>query len=240
LMVTSATYRQSSILRPEVREVDDQNQLYARGPRGRMDAEMIRDNALAVSGLLSLKLGGPPVHPSQPPGIWENKVGGAPVRYEISEGEDRYRRGIFTVWKRASPYPAFISFDAPNRLTCVARRAHSNTPLQALTVLNDPVYVEAAQALATRVLKENPSAGVEEKIRCAFELCLAREPKASEMQLLRRLYEAQLQASKAAPAIAEKLLPDAAKNTGVDAAQFAAWYSIASALLNLDETITKG
>jgi hypothetical protein len=239
LIVTSATYRQSSRVTPELRERDDQNKLYARGPRFRMDAEMIRDNALTAAGLLSLKMGGAPVHPYQPPGIWENKVGGLAVSYEISDGEDRYRRGIYTVLKRTSPYPSFITFDAPDRNTCVARRPRSNTPLQALTMLNDPVYVEAAAALAKRVLKEKGAASVEEKIRLAFELCTARLPDHTEVKVLTRLFQQQLQSSQNAGAQAEKLLHDM-RPAGISAAEFAAWYSVASAILNLDETITKG
>jgi hypothetical protein len=239
LIVTSATYRQSARLTPELRERDDKNELYARGPRLRMDAEMIRDNALAAAGLLSLKMGGAPVHPYQPPGIWESKVGGVPVNYEISEGPDRYRRGIYTVIKRTSPYPAFITFDAPNRNTCIVRRPRSNTPLQALVMLNDPVYVEAAGALAKRVLKEKPSASIEEKIRHAFQLCTARPPDRSETAILIRLFEQQLQSGKNAAPDAAKLLQNT-RPEGMDPAEFAAWYGVASAILNLDETLTKG
>ncbi|MEO5803047.1 MAG: PSD1 and planctomycete cytochrome C domain-containing protein [Verrucomicrobiota bacterium] len=240
LIVTSAAYRQSSTVSPQSLERDDQNKLYARGPRFRMDAEMIRDNALAVAGLLSLKIDGAPVYPFQPPGLWESKLGGNPVSYEVSEGEDRYRRGIYTVLKRTSPYPSFISFDAPNRNACVVRRTRSNTPLQALTLLNDPVYVEAAQALAKRVVEEKPNASLEEKMRHAFEICLSRPPTGGEMKTLTRLYEEQLQSSRKDVATAEKLLRDFAKPKGIEAAEFAAWFSVASALLNLDETITKG
>jgi hypothetical protein len=240
LIVTSATYRQSSIVSEKLREVDDQNKLYSRGPRFRMDAEMIRDNALAVSGLLSLKLGGPPVRPYQPPGIWESKVGGDRVTYDISEGEDRFRRGLYTVIKRTSPYPSFITFDAPNRNACTVKRPRSNTPLQALTLLNDPVYVETAKALAKRVLDEKSSASVSEKIQYAFALCVARAPSAQETETLLRLYNEQLLASKNNIAAAAKLFSDIQKPKGVDAAEFAAWFSVASALLNLDEMITKG
>jgi hypothetical protein len=239
LIVTSATYRQSPALTPELRERDDQNNLYARGPRFRMDAEMIRDNALAISGLLSLNMGGPPVHPYQPADIWGSKVGGTQVTYEISPGEDRHRRGIYTVWKRTSPYPSFITFDAANRITCVVNRPHSNTPLQALTLLDDPVYVESAQWLAARVLRENAGASVENKIRRAFELCLARPPRETELRALLNLYQKQIEAASIDPE-AKRLLPEAFRAGGVDPAEFSAWYSVASALLNLDETITKG
>ena len=173
-IVTSATYRQSSRVTPELLERDDKNQLYARGPRIRMDAEMIRDNALAVAGLLSKKQFGPPVRPYQPDGLWV-KVGGAKVDYEVSPGEDRYRRGIYVVLKRGSPYPSFVNFDASARLACTAKRSRSNTPLQALTLLNDPVYVEAAQALAVRVLNERPKADVDERIDHMFRLCESRD-----------------------------------------------------------------
>jgi hypothetical protein len=239
LIVTSATYRQSSRITPELRERDDKNESYTRGPRFRMDAEMIRDNALAAAGLLSLKMGGAPVHPYQPPGIWESKVGGVPVNYEISEGADRYRRGIYTVIKRTSPYPTFITFDAPNRNTCVVRRPRSNTPLQALSMLNDPVYVEAAGALAKRVLKEKSSASIEEKIRYAFLLCTARPPDRFETEILLHLFQQQLHSGQGAAAQAAKSLQEL-RPQGVDAAEFAAWYSVASAILNLDETLTKG
>ena len=239
LIVTSATYRQSSRVAPELRERDDQNKLYARGPRFRMDAEMIRDNSLAVAGLLSLKMGGAPVHPYQPPGIWESKVGGNPVSYEVSNGEDRYRRGIYTVIKRTSPYPSFITFDAPNRNNCVVRRPRSNTPLQALTLLNDPVYVEAAGALATRVLKEKPASSVEERIAYAFQICTARLPDEREAKILTQLFHQQLQAASSNAANAKKLLRDA-RPAGMNESEFAAWYTVAAAILNLDETITKG
>jgi hypothetical protein len=189
-----------------------------------MDAEMIRDNALAAAGMLSLKLGGPPVRPYQPSGLWESKVGGVRVNYEMSEGEDRYRRGIYTVWKRTSPYPSFITFDAPTRNACTVKRARSNTPLQALTLLNDPVYVEAAAALAKRVLKEKPSASVEDRIRHGFVICTSRTPTPREVEILSRLYREQLEASKKEAASAEQ----------------DAWYAVATALLNLDESITKG
>ena len=240
LIVTSATYRQSANTTSHEAQADDQNKWLARGPRLRMDAEMIRDNALAAAGLLSLKIGGPPVRPYQPPGIWENKVGGTRVTYNLSEGEDRFRRGVYTVWKRTSPYPSFINFDAPNRNACVVRRLRSNTPLQALTLLNDPVYVEAAKALARRVLTEKASASLEDKLRFAFQLCLTRTPTGSELKTLLRLYHEQLASSRQHAGSAEKLLGDFQKPPGVDAAHFAAWYSVASALLNLDETITKG
>jgi hypothetical protein len=254
LIVTSATYRQSSSVTPELLQRDDRNTFYARGPRFRLEAEMIRDNALAVAGLLSPKLGGPPVKPYQPAGLWESKVGGLRVAYNVSEGEDRYRRGLYTVWKRTSPYPSFINFDATNRTACTVSRPRSNTPLQALTLLNDPVYVEAANALARRTLAEKPAGSVTERIRHAFQLCLSRAPAEREVQTLTRLYEEQLAASRTsspatpaspaakAPRKAAKAAksPESLKPSGIDPAELAAWQSVAAALLNLDETITKG
>jgi hypothetical protein len=217
LIVLSATYRQSSRLTPELLARDDQNRLLARGPRFRLEAEAIRDNALAIAGLLSPKLGGPPVRPYQPPGLWDAKVGGDRVTYEVSAGEDAYRRGLYTVWKRGSPYPSFMNFDASGRGACTVRRSRSNTPLQALTLLNDPVYVEAAAALAKRVARELPDATDDARLRHAFSLCVARPPAAMELGTLRQLLAQQR----------------AAKD------DTAAWQAVASALLNLDETITK-
>ena len=240
LMVTSATYPQSSGVTPQLVEKDDQNKLYARGPRFRMDAEMIRDNALSLSGLLSLKQGGAPVHPYQPPGIWESKVGGNAITYDVSEGEDRYRRGVYVVWKRTTPYPSFVNFDATERNACIIKRSRSNTPVQALTLLNDPVYVEAAAALARRVLTEKPSASFEEKIEAAFSYCLSRKPSAREVTVLKALYEDQLQASKKNPESAKKLLSGFSVPPAIGLPEFSAWHAVAWALLNLDETITKG
>ena len=152
LIVTSATYRQSSRATPELIERDPYNRLLARGPRFRVPAETVRDMALEVSGLLSPKIGGPSVFPYQPDGIWTQIYSGD--KWEISKGEDKYRRGLYTFWRRTSPYPAFMSFDAPSRELICARRLRSNTPLQALTTLNDPSFVEAAEALARRIMKE--------------------------------------------------------------------------------------
>ncbi len=217
VIVTSVTYRQSSRITPELLARDDQNKLLARGPRHRLDAETIRDNALAIAGLLSLKQGGPSIRPPQPDGLWD-KVGGQRYDYVVSSGEDRYRRGLYVVLKRGAPYPSFVNFDASARMACTVKRSRSNTPLQALTLLNDPVYVEAAQAFAKRILAEQPTASVDVRIRHAFRLALAREPKDSELQTLTKLFETER----------------------TTAGEAAAWYAVATALLNLDETITKG
>jgi hypothetical protein len=217
IIVTSATYRQSSRVSPELLARDDQNRLLARGPRHRLDAEMIRDNALAIAGLINLKQGGPPIRPPQPDGLWE-KVGGQKYDYVVSPGDEQYRRGLYVVLKRSAPYPSFVNFDAGARMACTVKRSRSNTPLQALTLLNDPVYVEAAQAFARRIVAEQPNAGVDERLRHAFRLAVARAPKQGELQTLRTLFEAQRTASD----------------------ETAAWQAVATALLNLDETINKG
>jgi hypothetical protein len=238
-IVTSATYRQASHVTAELLAKDDRNQWYARGPRFRMDAEMIRDNALAVAGLLSRERGGPPIRPYQPEGLWA-KVGGQKIEYVISPGEQRHRRGVYVVWKRAAPYPSFVNFDATARLTCKLKRNRSNTPLQALTLLNDPVYVEAASALARRVVDEPSAATIDERLRQAFRLCLARAPRTEEVALLRRLFDAQLAASQNDPQSARTLAAELDLPKGLTPSEFAAWYVVAAALLNLDETITKG
>jgi hypothetical protein len=215
-IVTSATYLQSSRITPELLARDDQNKLLARGPRLRLDAETIRDNALAIAGLISLNQGGPPIRPPQPDGLWD-KVGGEKYDYVVSPGEEKFRRGLYVVLKRGSPYPSFVNFDASARMACTVKRSRSNTPLQALTLLNDPVYVEAARAFAKRIVAEQPEGDVAARLRYAFRLAVAREPKAGELQTLQSLYQSECGA-------------------GGDAA---AWNAVATTLLNLDETITK-
>ena len=153
LIVTSATYRQSSKVRPELLEKDPRNRLLARAPRVRLEAEMVRDQALALSGLLSRKIGGPSVFPPQPAGLWQAAFNGERT-WSTSQGEDRYRRGLYTFWRRTVPYPSMAVFDAPSREICAIRRVRTNTPLQSLVTLNDPVYVEAAQALARRIVRD--------------------------------------------------------------------------------------
>src|SRR5207244_3435749 len=152
-IVTSATYRQSSSVTPILLAKDPRSRLLARYPRRRLDAEFVRDQALALSGLLSGKIGGPSVYPPQPEGLWQAAFNGERT-WPNSTGEDRYRRGLYTFWRRTVPYPSMATFDAPSRETCTVRRIRTNTPLQAFVTLNDPVYVEAAQALARRVIKE--------------------------------------------------------------------------------------
>ncbi|MGE3803238.1 MAG: PSD1 and planctomycete cytochrome C domain-containing protein [Gemmataceae bacterium] len=240
LIVTSATYRQTSRVTRELLQRDPENLLYARGPRFRLPAEAIRDNALAAAGLLSLKQGGPPVFPPQPAGLW-NVIGKVDNTYRTSDGEDRYRRGIYTIWRRSAPYPSFVAFDAPDRSSCVVARPRTNTPLQALTLMNDPVFVEVAKALADRVLSERQDAALQDRIRHAFRLCLSRSPTEQEIAILEKLYQTERAIYAEKPASAKLVLGkwfDSARTR--DPIELAAWFKLASVLLNLDEMITKG
>jgi hypothetical protein len=229
LIVTSATYRQSSRITPELLERDPKNTLYARGPRHRLEAELIRDNALAIGGLLSRKIGGPSVFPYQPEGVWDIPFNAD--RWVMSEGEDRYRRGIYTFWRRSAPYPSFVAFDANSREVCTVNRPRTNTPLQALVLLNDPVYIEAAQGLAKRMLKASRGS-VEKGIEYGFRCCTARYPQPKELARLKQLYERMLERYRSDPEATRKL-------TGKDDPAFAALTMVAHVMLNLDETITK-
>jgi mono/diheme cytochrome c family protein len=239
LIVTSATYQQSSRVTPDLLKRDPENKLYARGARFRLDAEMIRDNALAASGLLSGKMGGPPVFPPQPANLW-SVTGNVDNTYRTSQGEDRYRRGLYTIWRRSSPYASFVAFDAPDRAACVVKRPRTNTPLQALTLLNDPAYVEAAVALGRRMAADDPARSISARIQYGFRLCLVRQPTAREAELLQKVYEQSLARYQADPKSARAVLQGALPDNNLDPVQWAAWFQVASVLLNLDETITKG
>ncbi|MEO2090547.1 MAG: PSD1 and planctomycete cytochrome C domain-containing protein, partial [Gemmataceae bacterium] len=186
LMVMSATYKQSSKVTPELQERDPDNRLYARGPRYRLSAETVRDQALAVSGLLSAKLYGPSVRPLRPSAGLSAAFGGG-LDWQPSAGEDRHRRGLYTEWRRTSPYPSMVTFDAPSREACTLRRIRTNTPLQALVTLNDPVYVEAAQALARKAAGQGKT--TEERVTFAFRSCLGRPPTDKEVSRLVTLYD---------------------------------------------------
>ena len=232
LIVTSATYRQSSAATPALLDRDPHNRLLARGPRFRMEAEMIRDNALAISGLLSRKTGGPSVYPPQPDGIWD--IPYSDDKWMLSEGEDRYRRGLYVFIRRTAAYPSFMTFDATSREFCTVRRVRTNTPLQALTTLNDEAYFEAARALAARMLKE----GGTSVAAYGFRLCVARSPKPEELERIIASYERQRERFRKDPASARQAIAGYAVE-GVDAADQAAWTLVANALLNLDEAMTK-
>jgi hypothetical protein len=236
LIVMSATYRQSAAVRPESLAIDPENKLLARFPRQRLEGELVRDSVLAAAGLLSPKIGGPSVFPPQPASITaEGAYGSFP--WKVSEGEDRYRRGLYTFMKRTAPYAMFQTFDAPSGEACLARREVTNTPLQALTVLNDAVMLEAAQALGNLAATSgrDPGRDPSQQLTDIFRRCLSRPPTAEETRLLIGFYESQLARLKAG-----KL--DAAKIAGAgdgDATERAAWTLVARAILNLDETIVK-
>jgi hypothetical protein len=246
LIVTSAAYRQASVLTPSLRSRDPENRLLARGPRLRLQAEFIRDQALAVSGLINREIGGASVSPYQPAGLWQELASRADSGnwtaqvYKQSHGKDLYRRTMYTFWKRASPPPTLVTFDAPDRETCVVRRARTNTPLQALVLMNDPTYIEAARKLAERLMREAKSS--EERISLAFRLTTGRQPQAAEMAILQKVFNAQLAVYQKDSKAALKLLAvgESPRDVCLEPAELAAWTALANVILNLDETVTKG
>ncbi|MDY3562180.1 PSD1 and planctomycete cytochrome C domain-containing protein [Gemmata sp. JC673] len=231
LIVTSATYKQSSKVAPDLLARDAENRLLARGPRVRLEAEQVRDSALKAAGLLSAKMYGPSVFPPQPPGITtEGTYGG--LNWLVSPGEDRYRRGLYTFAKRTAPYAMFGTFDAPSGEACTARREVSNTALQALTMLNDAVLIEASQALAKRVAAREGTTA--DRVAHLFRLCLVREPTVDEVASIGKFYEAQRERF-----AADARRASAVAGAGDNAAERAAWTATARAVLNLDEFITR-
>ena len=234
----SATYRQSSKVNENRTDKDPFNELLSRGPRQRLSAEMVRDHALAASGLLSRKMFGPPVKPPQP-NLGLKAAFGPGLDWKTSAGEDKFRRGIYVNWRRSNPYPSMAMFDAPNRFVCNVRRTPTNTPLQALVTMNDPVYVEAAQALAR--LMDKTSESFEEKIARGFRLCLTRHPKPAEIQRLLALYQ-QVRSTYADDLNAANLMatdPIGPLPTGSNPIELAAWTLVGNVLLNLDEVFLK-
>lgn len=238
-LVMSAAYRQSSRVTPELQQLDPENRLLARGPRFRLSAEMVRDQALALSGLMSGKMYGPPVKPMQP-SMGLSAAFGSGIDWQTSAGPDRYRRGLYTTWRRSNPYPSMATFDAPNREVCTVRRVRTNTPLQALVTLNDPVYVEAAQALARKVVAEG-GATIADRARFAFKLCLSRPATDEEVSRLAKLYERSLAKFEKQPEAAVKLATEPLGPIAKDqsAADLAAWTVVGNVLLNLDEALMK-
>ncbi len=236
LLVTSSTYRQASTVRADLLERDPENRLLARAPRTRLEAETIRDVALSAAGLLSEKVGGPSVFPPQPEGVWTMIYSND--KWTESVGDDRHRRGIYTFWRRTAPYPSFTAFGAPSREISCTRRPRTNTPLQALTTLNDPAFVEAAGALARRAM----TAGSEpaDWIRTAFRACVARAPTEAEVRTLTALFDAERTAQASDAASAKRLLDAALAGATDRPADLAAMLVVANVLLNLDETLTKG
>jgi uncharacterized protein DUF1553/uncharacterized protein DUF1549/concanavalin A-like lectin/glucanase superfamily protein/cytochrome c len=236
LIVTSATYRQSAVVSPKKLERDPYNRLLSRGPRLQLDAEFVRDNALAVSGLLNPKIGGPSVKPYQPPGIWD----GTDAKYEQDHGDALYRRGMYVFWRRSAHYPSFATFDAPNREVCTFLRQRTQTPLQSLVLMNDPAFVESARALAARAMREEPT-DVTKRLTRAFRHTLGRIPKSDEIATLQRSYEQQLAEFRADAKAAETLLAvgESKPSESIDKVELAAMTAVANVLLNLNETITK-
>ncbi len=243
LLVTSATYRQSSKLTPGAYERDPDNRLLSRGPRFRLHGEFVRDQALAASGLLVSRIGGPSVKPYHPPGLYEQVVStrdNPKSTYTQDKGEALHRRSLYTYWKRSVPNPAMMLFDAPFRETCVLRRPRTNTPLQALNLLNDPTYVEASRRLAQRMILEGGES-VESRLVHGFRLVTARLPRPAEMTILKASLERTLRDFQAdlAGAAAFLKVGEATTDASLNVAELAAYATLASTMLNLDEAVTK-
>lgn len=258
MMVTSATYMQDSTWDPAKAEVDSENRLLARGPRFRLDAEVIRDSALASSGLLVNKVGGPSVKPYQPDGLWKavGYTSSNTAKFAVDKGDDLYRRSLYTFWKRTSPPPTMSLFDAPTRESCIVQRERTNTPLQALALWNDVQYVEAARMLAAEMMsvgtqkkpksEHDPGASIREGtfergLRFAYQRVLARDPEAKEVEVLRNLLLRQIEVFAADTEGAKQLMMvgEASFNSDFPVVELAAWTSVASVILNLDETVTR-
>jgi len=237
-IVMSAAYRQSSEVTPELMARDPENRLLARGPRFRLTAEAIRDQALAVSGLLNETLGGPSVKPYQPAGLWEELTHTA--KYVQSTGADLYRRSLYVYRRRTVPPPNMSAFDAASREICTVRPVRTNTPLQALTLLNDPTYVETSRKFAERIMREGGSSPTL-RLQWAFQAATSRKPNEAETKLLLASLAKHLEHYRKAPDQAKKLLKvgESPIDRGLDRADIAAYTLIAETLLNLDETVTK-
>jgi len=241
LMVTSEMYQQSSAFSDKLRERDPYNRLYARQSRWRLEAEMVRDNALQVSGLLNLEIGGASAKPYQPAGYWAQL--NFPKRtYQHDQGDQQYRRGLYTHWQRTFLHPSLLAFDAPAREECTARRSRSNTPLQSLVLLNDPTFVEASRVLAARVIQETPQKEFETRLGWLMQQTLMRDPRPDEVALLKSLFEEDRQVYQKSPKEAEHILSVGLKQAETkqnDPVELAAWTSVTRAIMNLHETITR-
>ena len=240
LIVTSATYRQSSVLNAKLIEQDPDNTWLARGPSYRMPAEMIRDNALAASGLLVMEIGGRSVKPYQPEGLWEELAIRNATVYEPDTGKNLYRRGLYTIWKRSSPPPSMIIFDASDKYVCTVKRQNTNTPLQALVLLNDPQYVEAARVLAENMIRKGGE-DVAGQITYGFKVLTSRSPLSRELELLKELYDRQLGRYQKDPSSADRLLQvgEHPANSDLPKSEVAAMTLVATTLMNYDEAVFK-
>ncbi|HEV2446413.1 MAG TPA: DUF1553 domain-containing protein, partial [Candidatus Sulfopaludibacter sp.] len=237
-IVTSRTYRQSSMTTPEMEERDPDNRLLARQTRFRVDAETVRDTAMAVSGLLVEKFGGPSVKPVQPAGYLMTM--NFPKReYSASHGDDLYRRGVYTFWQRSFLHPSLLTFDAPTREECTVNRVNSNTPLQALVLLNDPIYVEAARVFGQNILRHGRAWNAQ--VDWAFERAVDRKPSLEERRILTDLYRQSMAEFRSSPAAAEQFIHvgEARVATDEKPAELAAMTAVARAILNMHETITR-
>jgi hypothetical protein len=235
LMVMSATYRQDSRVTPDLAARDPYNRLYAHGPRFRVESEMVHDIVLSESGLLSSKMYGPSVFPYQPEGVWD--IPYSSEKWIESQGEDRYRRSIYTFIRRSAPYPSLVTYDATSREFCTIRRVRTNTPLQALTSLNDPFFFDAARAMAGRMAAEGGSS-ISARVNYGYRLAVSRAPSLTELNRVLAFYNGQLAAYQKDPSAAYRTLaakPDAFPN----APEMAALTMVANVLLNMDESITK-
>jgi hypothetical protein len=234
-IVTSATYRQSSNDRPELTSRDPENTLLARQSRIRLNAEFVRDAELSAAGLLDLRIGGRSVRPPQPKGVAELSYG-SNVKWEESTGPDRYRRGMYILFQRTVPYPQLMNFDHPNSNLSCTRRERTDTPLQALNLLNDPVFFEAAQGLAFRVMRES-SGGFKDRLEYAYQVTLGRKPSVNEVERLGKYFDDSMRSLKGSPDTVAALFPN--RIEGAPQIETAAWVEVSRVLLNLDEFITR-
>ena len=239
LMVMSETYRQTSARTAAHQDKDPENLLLAYSPRFRLQGELIRDQALAVSGLLVDQVGGPSVKPYQPPNIWNEVSLNGGLRYKQDKGEKLYRKSMYTYWKRSAPMPSMMIFDSPSREKCVVQRARTNTPLQALVTLNDPQFVEAARVLGQvliQTVSDDPG-----RIQLAYQKCMSRPASDEELAIIKKLLSDQRERFKDSPEKATQLLKvgESQRDESIDAVEHAAWTVIAQMILNLDETLTR-
>lgn len=242
LIVMSATYRQSSSVPENAREADPDNVFLTRGASYRMSAEQVRDNALAASGLLNRQIGGPSVRPYQPAGIWEALATRNAVKYVQNQGDSLYRRSMYTIWKRSSPPPMMLNFDAAERHTCIVKRQKTSTPLQALVTLNDPQFVEAARVLAQKQGETGTwKAGENETIKGVFKAIISRAPRPEEVTLMKQLYAEELADFRKNPKRAAELLSvgEYPVDATLNPTELAAWTVVTSTIMNFDEAIIK-
>jgi len=240
-IVSSQTYGQDGRQTPQTLELDPENRLLVRGPRIRLQAEFIRDNALAVSHLLNPKIGGPSVKPYQPAGVWEEVALDTNLsKFTPDTGEKLYRRSMYTYWKRSSPHPSMVTFDATTREKCTGRRSRTNTPLQALVTLNDPQFVEAARAFAQRVIRESGTSA-SDRVTFAIREALGREPRSREVEALSELARTEFERFQNEPEKARRLLSvgEHSRDKTIPEQEHATWMVIANTVLNLDEFLVK-